>query len=293
MKNPSPICAAGWISIPVIDRASAAIASGRNGTPRRYSAWATRWASSACTPGQVARISQANRRRGPPDRGSARPRRRAGSRPRCGRSTAARAWSKPSRHAAPLRREERRRHVALARVGEDRHDPRAAQLGAAAELERGPHGGAAGDPREHPSLRARARAVSIASSSSTAMTSSITSRLSTSGTKPAPIPWILCGPGRPARQHGRGARLDRDDPAARVALLEELADAGDRAAGADARDERVDAAVESLPRSPGRWCGDGSPGWPGLRTGREGTRRRRWRAPVRRRRPRSCRPATR
>jgi hypothetical protein len=32
MKNPCPIFAAGWISIPVIDRASAAITLGNTGT---------------------------------------------------------------------------------------------------------------------------------------------------------------------------------------------------------------------------------------------------------------------
>ena len=47
----------GWISIPVIDRAIAAITRGSSGTPAPYSACATRWASSAWTPGQVARIS--------------------------------------------------------------------------------------------------------------------------------------------------------------------------------------------------------------------------------------------
>ena len=81
---------------------------------------------------------------------------------------------------------------------------------------------------------------------STAKTSSTTSRLSTAGTKPAPMPWILCGPGRAARQHRRGRRLDGDDVHVGVALLEHLAHAGDRAAGAHAGDERVHAAVERV-----------------------------------------------
>ena len=53
MNRPSPICAAGWISIPVTARVDGASARGTNGTPASCSAWATRWASSACTPGQL------------------------------------------------------------------------------------------------------------------------------------------------------------------------------------------------------------------------------------------------
>ena len=36
---------------------------------------------------------------------------------------------------------------------------------------------------------------------------------STSGTKPAPMPWILCGPGWPPREHRRVRRLDGHDAA--------------------------------------------------------------------------------
>src|SRR3954463_10608666 len=57
MNRPSPTSAAGWISMPVTVRAVAAIARGAIGTPASSSAWATRWASSACTPGHSARIS--------------------------------------------------------------------------------------------------------------------------------------------------------------------------------------------------------------------------------------------
>ena len=57
MNSPSPTSAHGWISIPVSVRAAAAIVRGATGTPASLSACATRWASSACTPGQVARIS--------------------------------------------------------------------------------------------------------------------------------------------------------------------------------------------------------------------------------------------
>ena len=52
------------------------------------------------------------------------------------------------------------------------------------------------------------------------------------------------GPGLSPGQHRGAARLDRDDPQPRVALAQVLAHAGDRAAGADAGDEGVHAAVE-------------------------------------------------
>ena len=46
------------------------------------------------------------------------------------------------------------------------------------------------------------REVSSASSSSTEAISSSSVRSSTGGTKPAPMPWILCGPGRPPDSTG-------------------------------------------------------------------------------------------
>jgi len=49
-------------------------------------------------------------------------------------------------------------------------------------------------PASRPTRFAHAHAVWIASSSDTEITSSNSSRLSTGGTKPAPIPWIRCGP---------------------------------------------------------------------------------------------------
>ena len=55
-------------------------------------------------------------------------------------------------------------------------------------------------PISTPSVRADRRAVSIAGSSATGRISSTISRLRTAGTNPAPMPWILCGPGgRPER----------------------------------------------------------------------------------------------
>ena len=67
-----------------------------------------------------------------------------------------------------------------------------------AAISSAPHSAAPQEiPHSTPSRRAARRAVSIASSSSTAITSSSSRRSSTGGTKPAPMPWILCGPGRP------------------------------------------------------------------------------------------------
>ena len=165
---------------------------GSSGTPAAYSACDTRWASSACTPAVGERASPARptlraagsrclrRRRGP----------RGPPRARC--------------RERRSRREERRADVALARVGQDRHDPLARASRAASR---------SGPPptprrrRRSPPARPRgartARAVSIASSSSTGMISSITSRFSTSGTKPGADALDLVRPGRAARQHRR------------------------------------------------------------------------------------------
>ncbi len=99
-----------------------------------------------------------------------------------------------------------------------------------------------------PSSRASRRAISKASSLVTWTTSSMISVFSTSGTKPAPMPWILCGPGSTARTARRTARrLDGDRLEARLARLDHLADAGDGAAGADAGHQDVHLAVGVAP----------------------------------------------
>mmetsp|Transcript_6942 Transcript_6942/g.21996 ORF Transcript_6942/g.21996 Transcript_6942/m.21996 type:complete len:247 (-) Transcript_6942:327-1067(-) len=49
-------------------------------------------------------------------------------------------------------------------------------------------------PHMSPSRAASSRAVAIASSSETCITSSIIERSALPGTNPAPMPWILCGP---------------------------------------------------------------------------------------------------
>ena len=95
---------------------------------------------------------------------------------------------------------------------------------------------------------------------------------STPGTKPAPMPWILCGPGRAAGEHRRVGRLHGDRAEARLALGEHLGDAGDRAARADARDQHVDLAVGVGPDLLGGGAAGGPRGWPG--SGTAGARRR-------------------
>ncbi len=42
MKKPSPMVAAGWISIPVHVRARPAMTRGASGTPATWSSWAMR-----------------------------------------------------------------------------------------------------------------------------------------------------------------------------------------------------------------------------------------------------------
>ena len=61
------------------------------------------------------------------------------------------------------------------------------------------------------------------------------------------MPWILCGPGAPPDRTGEVFRLDRDHAHARLSRLQNLADSGDRAAGADAGDDEVDLAERVVP----------------------------------------------
>ena len=66
------------------------------------------------------------------------------------------------------------------------------------------------------------------------------------------MPWMRCGPGPAAGEDRRVGRLDGHDAHAGAALLEHLADAGERAAGADAGHERVDLAAGVGPDLLGR-----------------------------------------
>ena len=174
--------------MPVVVRAIRASARAGNFSPAACSAWATRCASSACTPGQTTRISVVDTPRA------------AGSRSRATATSWRTSRTTPNMLTSldPLRGPARRR--AWRRSA--RRSPAAPRRCAC------PASPAAWRPRARPTAprrttgrRARPpcarhrRAVSIAASSGTGMISSSTSRLSTGGTKPAPIPWILCGPG--------------------------------------------------------------------------------------------------
>ena len=85
-----------------------------------------------------------------------------------------------------------------------------------------------------------------------------------SGTKFAPMPWILCGPGAPPLRMGDSAGSTPTICTLGLALLEHLADAGDRAAGADAGHEDVDGAVGVVPDLLGRWCARWISGFAGV-----------------------------
>ncbi len=123
----------------------------------------------------------------------------------------ARAEGAQAARRGPLRREEGLRDVALAGVGHDHDDALALRSGRAATCSAAHSAAPQEMPASTPARRAHAQAVWIASSSETAMTSSISSRLSTGGTKPAPIPWMRCGPGtaRPRAPASRAARRRR------------------------------------------------------------------------------------
>ena len=152
--------------------------------------------------------------------------RRAGtstSRPATGRGRRWRPgrWGRrPSPAAAERRgsgrREERRRDVALAGVGQHHDDPLALRLRALADLQRAPTA-----PRRTRCRPARPRARRPGGRSRSrprrrpAMTSSMTSRSSTGGTKPAPMPWIRCGPGRAAARAPPSSRARPRSPARR------------------------------------------------------------------------------
>src|SRR5205807_5389768 len=57
----------------------------------------------------------------------------------------------------------------------------------------------------------------------------------------------LVGTGLATREDGRGIRLDRDDFHGGLARFQDFADARDRSAGADARDDDVNLAVGITP----------------------------------------------
>ena len=83
--------------------------------------------------------------------------------------------------------------------------------------------------------------------------------------KPAPMPWIGCGLGLPPDSTGLASGSTATIFKPGLAWLQHLADAGERAAGADAGDDHVDLAAGVAPDLLGRGA-DGSPDWPGSGT---------------------------
>ena len=174
--------------------------------------------------GPLERGSRATTRRARPGRARGRRRRRGGSR----RTTPAKVPSRRlmpelrRRHGghAPLRREERRARCSArpSRAGSRRSACRATPAGARPRARPTP-------PRRTtcPARIALARGEQVRVARSpprrgTAMTSSTTSRLSTAGTKPAPMPWMRCGPGGPPESTADDAGSTATTQRRRVAL---------------------------------------------------------------------------
>ena len=178
-------------------RRSRAAAPARRASCR---ACATRWASSAWRPGQVASISagrDAERRGVALARGRDVAAGRSGSRA-ASRGAISESVASRSRARRTASRCSARRSRAGSRRSACRRTPRARRARARRRARRRRRSRRGSPPRG----RAR-RASSIARSSLTAITSSSSSRLSTAGTKPAPMPWMRCGPGGAAAQHRR------------------------------------------------------------------------------------------
>src|SRR5919107_4448082 len=239
MNRPWPIVAAGWISMFVIARVASAIARGTSGTRAPCSADETRWASSAWTPGQLSRISSDETPRAAGSRSRA-----AATSQRISRTTRdsvptrrLKVDSRATEASVPVRREERRRDVALARVGQHRDDPLAARLGPLRQLERGRHGRAARHPGQDPLPRGEQVRVldRLLVGAGEHLVDDV--QVEDLGNEARADALDAVRARAPAGQHGGRRRLDADDERVRVAILERLAHAGDRAAGADARDE--------------------------------------------------------
>ena len=144
----------------------AAIRRGSSGTPASCSAWATRWASSACTPGQASRISSDPTPRAAGSRlraaatsrrisattrasvpGRACPKRSDRAAPAGSRRVAVPAcWNSASAPTARRRAWRRSARPSRAATATMRLPSNSGRL---RDLDRGPHRGAAGDPRKH------------------------------------------------------------------------------------------------------------------------------------------------
>ena len=99
-----------------------------------------------------------------------------------------------------------------------------------------------------------------ASSFETVMTSSTIFKCRLFGTKPAPVPWILWGPGfngspfQGLQDHRRIFRLNSDRFKFRFPLFDHFGDASDSAPCSDGGDKNIDFAVGVGPDLFGRGC---------------------------------------
>jgi hypothetical protein len=144
---------------------------------------------------------------------------------------------------------QRRAQIAFARRAGDGHDHLALVFGALGHFDGGATFAPVEMPTRNPSSFASRRAMANASSLLTWMHSTICGFPLLSfkwrffGTKPAPVPWILCGPGLSGspgerlRDDRRILRLNRDGLKDGFARLDDFDATGDRAARADGGDE--------------------------------------------------------
>ena len=245
MKKRRPMVAPGWISMPVSNRVNCEpSARGKPERRRTHSACVRRCAQMACRPG-VER-ARPRGRSAPPDRAA-----RA-----VAMSSRSAGEDMPSHGSSPIADVlvQHGRQVALAELGDDHDDRLAGVLGPRGDLERRPTRRRPTRCRRGCPPRRRARARSRRPGRcSTSMTSSIDLAVEDRGHEVRRrCPGSCAGRAGPPLRMGESVGLDGDDLHAGLALLEHLADAGDRAAGADARDEDVDVAVGVVPDLLGR-----------------------------------------
>ena len=179
------------------------------------------------------------------------------------------------RHGRASRSEERRRDVPLARVRQDRDDPRPARLGPRAPPRAPPT-----PPRRRRSRRARPRAgPARARSRSRPRRRPRSPRRAARGSAPRArsrrrSPGSCADPAARRTAPRDARRLDRDHPAAGLRALSTSPAPVIVPPVPTPATNTSTSPVERRPRSPDRSCGGGSRGWPGSRTGRAGTRRR-------------------
>ena len=144
-------------------------------------------------------------------------------------------------------REERRAQIAFAERREHDDDQLAGVFRTSGDLQAATVAAPEEMPTSNPSSRASRRARLIASSLPTVTTSSTRSMSSTGGNKAGADALDRVRAFLAAGQHRRRGRLHGDELDRGLALLEDLRDTGNGAAGADSGDEDVDLAVGVVP----------------------------------------------